>query len=51
MDEFPLIPGFRVKKSLGEGRIADVYLGVREDLDKIVVIKILHPELMINTTW
>jgi len=51
VDVFPVIPGFRIEKSLGGGRIADVYLGVQEDLDKKVVIKILHPELFLYNNF
>lgn len=45
MDILPTIPGYRIDKKIGEGLIADVYLGTQEDLDRKVAIKILVPEL------
>lgn len=46
MDIFPVIPGYRIEKELGTGRLSTVYLGVQEDLDQQVVIKVLLPEVM-----
>lgn len=43
---FPRIPNYRIEKLLGRGGMADVYLGVQENLDRPVAIKILAPELL-----
>ncbi|MCP5047553.1 MAG: protein kinase [bacterium] len=45
MDVFPEIPGYKIEKKLVEGRISDIYLGVQEDLERQVAIKVLNPEL------
>ncbi len=42
MAEFPEIPGYRIKKKLGQGGMADVYLGVQENLSRMVAIKVLN---------
>lgn len=41
MSEFPVIPGYKIKKKLGQGGMADVYLGVQENLSRMVAIKVL----------
>jgi serine/threonine protein kinase len=46
--EFPEIPGYKIEKKLGQGGMANVYMGVQEALDRIVAIKILNPEKMQN---
>ncbi|MGE5341706.1 MAG: protein kinase domain-containing protein [Candidatus Omnitrophota bacterium] len=43
MDYFPLIPGYKIERKLGQGKFADVYLAVQEDLDRKTAIKILSP--------
>lgn len=48
MSEFPVIPGYKIKKKLGQGGMADVYLGVRENLSRIVAIKVLSLETFRN---
>lgn len=42
MAEFPEIPGFKIKKKLGQGGMADVYLGVQENLSRMAAIKVLN---------
>ena len=45
MENLPAIPGYRIKKELGEGGIARVYLALREDSKRQVALKILDPKL------
>jgi len=45
MDNLPHVPGYKILKKLGQGGMADVYLGVQETLDRKVAIKILIPSL------
>ncbi len=46
MDAFPEIPGYRVEKKLGQGRLANTYLAIKEETEQKVVIKVLLPELV-----
>lgn len=46
MDKFPEIPDYRIEKTLGRGRLADVFLAVDEDTRETVVLKVLRPELI-----
>lgn len=46
MDKFPGIPGYKIERKLGESSLARVFLGVQEDLDRAVAIKVLNPVLM-----
>jgi serine/threonine protein kinase len=39
----PQIPGYGIKKRLGKGGMAEVYLAFQENLDREVAIKILDP--------
>ena len=39
---FPQIPGYRVRKRLGEGGMAAVYLATQESLDRPVAIKVME---------
>jgi serine/threonine protein kinase len=48
MDEFPEIPGCKILSELGEGGAAKVYLGIQENLNRKVAIKVLHPHLLKN---
>lgn len=43
MADFPVIEGYKIKKKLGHGGMATVYLAVPEKLNKLVAIKILSP--------
>jgi len=45
MSKLPEIPGYRIIRKLGQGGMADVYLGMQENLDREVAIKILVPSL------
>ncbi len=45
MAEFPVIPGYKIKKKIGQGGMADVYLGVQENLSRIVAIKVLSLDM------
>lgn len=46
MDTFPGIPGYRIEKKLGQGRVTDAYLAILESSQKKVVIKMLNPDLV-----
>lgn len=46
MDKFPEIPGYEIEKKLGESRLTMVFQGIQEDLDRVVVVKVLNPVLM-----
>jgi serine/threonine protein kinase len=46
--DFPVIPGYRIKKKLGQGGMANVYLGVQENLSRMVAIKVLSTGLFQN---
>ena len=39
---FPQIPGYRIRKRLGEGGMAAVYLATQESLDRPVAIKVME---------
>ena len=41
----PEIAGYRIEKELGQGGMATVYLGVQENLNREVAIKVLTPEM------
>ncbi len=41
--DIPQIPGYEIKKRLGKGGMAEVYLAFQENLDREVAIKILDP--------
>lgn len=46
MDAFPEIPGYRVEKKLGQGRLTKTYLAIKEETEHKVIIKVLHSELV-----
>jgi len=43
MSDFPVISGYEILSSLGEGGVAKVYLAVQEKLKRKVAIKLLNP--------
>lgn len=45
MTKLPQIPGYQVIKKLGQGGMADVYLGIQEKLQRHVAIKVMIPLL------
>lgn len=45
MSKLPEIPGYKIIRKLGQGGMADVYLGMQENLEREVAIKILVPAL------
>ena len=46
MDKFPEIPGYKIENKLGESSLAKVFMGVQEDLERVVAVKILNPVIM-----
>jgi serine/threonine protein kinase len=45
MPKFPEIPGYKFVKELGRGGMADVYLAIQQNLNRMVAIKILIPSI------
>lgn len=45
MSVLPEIPGYKIIRKLGHGGMADVYLGMQENLEREVAIKVLAPFL------
>jgi serine/threonine protein kinase len=45
MSKLPQIPGYKITRKLGHGGMADVFLGVQENLEREVAIKVLVPSL------
>ena len=41
-----VVHGFEVTRRLGEGGMGDVYLGRHREIESLVAIKVLHPELV-----
>ncbi len=49
MKEFPEIPGYDIKKSLGRGGMAEVFLAVQKKLSRLVAIKVFVPDRFTST--
>jgi len=48
MADFPEIPGCKITSVLGKGGMATVYLGIQEELNRKVAIKVVETSLMDN---
>ena len=49
--ELPCIPGYHLKKELGSGAMATVYLAIQTSLDRQVALKIMAPHLVSDNTF
>jgi serine/threonine protein kinase len=45
------IPGYKIKKKLGEGAMASVYLAKEEKLQRDVALKVMSPKLLSDTSF
>ncbi len=45
LHNLPSIPGYRLLRPLGDGGMAKVYLGIQENLNRRVAIKVLEPRV------
>lgn len=43
--QYPHIPGYKIDTVLGQGGMSTVYLGVQENLNREIAIKVLSPEM------
>lgn len=50
-ETFPVIPGFKILKTLGRGGMAQVYLGIQESMDREVAIKVMLPQLLADPSF
>ena len=50
-DSLPQIPGFTIRKELGRGGMAQVYLGIQDSMDREVAIKVMFPQLLIEASF
>jgi len=48
MNKFPTIPGYKIKKKIGQGGMAAVYLCIQEKLNRLVAMKLLDLEKIDN---
>jgi serine/threonine-protein kinase PpkA len=48
MADFPEIPGYSIKKSLGQGGMAEVFLAIQNKVRRMVAVKVLFPEVFGN---
>ena len=46
MCDFPDIPGYNIEEKIGQGRIGDVYLAVKEESGQKTAVKVLIPDLI-----
>lgn len=44
MSKYPQIPGYTIKKQIGRGGMANVYLAVEDNLSRMVAVKVFIPE-------
>lgn len=44
MSRYPQIPGYTIKKQIGRGGMANVYLAVEDNLSRMVAVKVFIPE-------
>ena len=51
MQDLVLNNRYRIEKLIGQGGMADVYLGRDTLLDRLVAIKVLHPDLANDQTF
>ena len=49
-NDFPLIPGHRLLRRLGQGGMATVYLAMQESLDRPVSIKVMESDALADET-
>ena len=45
------IPGYRIKRELGHGGMATVFLATQESLDRSVALKVMAPSLAADQTF
>jgi serine/threonine protein kinase len=50
-DTFPVIPGYRILKQMGQGGMASVYLAVQESFGRQVALKIMSDQLGKDDVW